>query len=190
MGHKTKFGVLIAVIVALLAFIIWGQQRLKTANEDAFTYKKALDSEAFAANSKDRLIKEKQEEIDVLKEQNKMLRDTIDALKSEVVRLNSNLRSQGKKILANQKLMKEMQIREDSLVKEIGRLLGLQTANRGAIAKMENERLEIGKNMSELYEENEYLKDSIVTETVAKEEVSEELALKKKDFLKLRIIRL
>jgi hypothetical protein len=182
MDNRTKFGILIAIIIALLALWIWSEQRVSTASEHASVYKEALDGEKLATRSINQSLREKEEEIYRLREQNQSLRDSIETLKFEVIRLNRRLSAQGKQILANRKQMKEMQIREDSLVKEIGRLLGLETVNSGEIDRMENERMAIGKKMAEVYEENEILKDSIVTETIEKEEVSEELLLKKRIF--------
>jgi predicted nucleic acid-binding Zn-ribbon protein len=179
MDNRTKFGILIAIIIALLALMVWGEHRYRTANEDAILYEKAFDDEKLATGSINQTLRDKEDEIYKLKQQNKSLRDSIEILKSEVVRLNRKLQGQGQQVLANRKKMDEMQIREDSLVKEIGRLMGVKTNNTAAIEKMEKERLEISKGMAEVYEENEFLKDSIVDVTVAREEVNAELALKK-----------
>lgn len=180
MNNQTKFGILIAIIVALLALLVWGEQRVRTAKEDAIDYEKALGDEKLATGSINSSLRDKEDEIYKLKQQNKSLRDSIEILKSEVFRLNKALQGQGQQILANRKKMEEMQMREDSLVKEIGRLMGLKSNNTAAINKLEKERLELNKGMAEVFEENEFLKDSIVEATVAKEAVNEELALKKR----------
>jgi predicted nucleic acid-binding Zn-ribbon protein len=180
MDNRTKFGILIAIIIVLLALMVWGEQRVRAANEDAIVYEEALGEEKLATGSINQTLRAKEDEIYQLKQQNKSLRDSIDILKSEVVRLNRKLRGQGQQVLANRKNMEEMQIREDSLVQEIGRLMNTKTSNTAAIDKMEQERLEISKGMAEVYEENEFLKDSIVNVTVDRETVNEELALKKR----------
>ena len=180
MDNKTKFGILIAIIIALLALLVWGEQRVRTATEDAIDYEKALSDEKLATSSINSSLRDKEDEIYKLKQQNKSLRDSIEILKSEVFRLNKILQGQGQQVLANREKMKEMQMREDSLVKEIGRLMGIKSNNTAAIDKMEKERLSINKGMAEIYQENEFLKDSIVNATVAKEAVNEELALKKR----------
>lgn len=180
MDNKTKFGILIAVIIALAVWGVWAEQRVRTANEDASSYESALNEEKLAISSFNTTLKDKNEEIDRLKTQNRALRDSIEILKMEVFQLNKKLKEQGQQVLANRKKMEELQMREDSLVKEIGRLLGIKSNNTAAIDKMEKERLAINKGMAEIYEENEFLKDSIVNATVAKEEVNEELALKKR----------
>jgi cell division protein FtsB len=180
MNNKTKFGILIAIIIALLALTVWTQNRIRTANEDALDYKAALNDEKLATGSINNSLRNKEDKIDQLKEQNKSLRDSIEILKTEVFRLNRKLQGQGQQILANRKKMEAMQMREDSLVKEIRKLMSLKSNNTAAIDKMEKERLEINKGMAEVYEENEFLKDSIVDVTVAREEINEELALKKR----------
>jgi chromosome segregation ATPase len=180
MDNRTKFGILIAIIIALLALIVWGEQRVKTAKDDAIAYEKALGDEKLATGSINSSLRNKEDEISNLKQQNKSLRDSIEILKSEVVKLNRKLQGQGQQVLANRKKIEEMQMREDSLVKEIGRLLGIKSNNTAAIDKMEKERLANSKGMAEVYAENEFLKDSIVDVTVAREEINEELALKKR----------
>lgn len=177
MDTKTKIGLLIGIIILLIGVVIWGEKRVSNANENAAVYENALEDEKLTAGSKSRLLKNKEDEIYRLKEQNKRLRDSIEVLKNEVGALNKALGSQGRAILANNKKMKEMQMREDSLVKVIGRMLGEESANNGKISGLEKERLSINKDMSELYEKTENLRDSVVYSTVQKEALKEKLSL-------------
>lgn len=181
MDNKTKFGILIAIIIALLALLVWGEQRVRTATEDAIDYEKALSDEKLATSSINSSLRDKEDEIYKLKQQNKSLRDSIEILKSEVFRLNKILQGQGQQVLANREKMKEMQMREDSLVKEIGRLMGIKSNNTAAIDKMEKERLSINKGMAEIYQENEFLKDSLPHKIKQLSEINEELASKNEE---------
>ncbi len=177
MSNQLKFGTLIGIILLLLGLLIYAEQRVYNAVTDANRYKLSLSDENLATKSQAGLLREKESEIYELKLQNKHLRDSIEVLREEVGRLNSVLGQQGRQILENNAKMKEMQMREDSLVKEIGRMLGLESNNKTAINRLEKERLTIGQNKAALYKENELLKDSIVNVTVNKEELKEKLTL-------------
>lgn len=175
MNNKTKFSILIGVILLLIGVVIWGEKRVRNADDNAKLYERALEDEKLTTGSKSRLLKDKEDKIYRLKQQNKSLRDSIEILKKEVGLLNEALGSQGRAILDNNEKMEEMRVREDSLVKELGRLLGKETDNNGKISKLEKERLAINRDMSKLYETNEYLKDSVVSTTVQKEELKKKV---------------
>lgn len=177
MNTKTRFGILIGIIILLIAFIIYGEHRVSKASESAIKYETALADKNLETSSKDKMLRKKDEEISVLKSQNRRLRDSIEILQKEVGRLNSILGSQGRELLSNKKKMKEMQMREDSLVKEIGRMLATTSSNTNKIENLEDERLVINKDMAELYERNDYLKDSIADATIEKEAAKEKITL-------------
>lgn len=174
MNTKTRFGILIGIIILLIGLMIYGERRVQKATENAETYEAALEIESEATKKR---LRNKDEEIAILKVQNKRLRDSIEVLQQEVGRLNSILGKQGRELLANKKKMDEMMMREDSLVKEIGRMLAQRSSNTAQIENLEDERLAINKGMAELYERNDYLKDSIANATIGKEAAKEKLEL-------------
>ncbi|MFK7950805.1 MAG: hypothetical protein AB8G11_24700 [Saprospiraceae bacterium] len=177
MNTKTRFTILIGIIVLLAVLTIYTQHRVKEVNDSALGYKTALENKDLETYSKDKMLREKDEEIAVLKLQNKRLKDSIEILQQEVGRLNSVLGKQGQELLVNKKKMEEMRIREDSLVKEIGRMLAERSSNSSKIDNLQAERLSVNKNMAELYERNDYLKDSIVNATIEKEAAKEKLTI-------------
>lgn len=177
MNTKTRFGILIGIIALLVGFTIYGEHRVKKAKESASKYETALADKDLETNSKNEMLREKDEEIAVLKLQNKRLKDSIEVLRQEVGRLNSILGKQGRELLANKKKMEEMREREDSLVKEIGRMLEERSSNTAQIENLEEERMAINKGMAELYERNDYLKDSIANATIEKEVAKEKITL-------------
>lgn len=175
MNTRTRFGVLIGIIAILVAIMIYGEHRFRKAREVADEYENALAAEELETNSKDRMLRDKNTEIDELKEQNKLLRDSIQVLQDEIGRLSTMLGQQGRELLENKKKMKAMQMREDSLVKEINRLLADKSTTTAQVEALENERLFVNKGMAELYERNDYLKDSISNVTLEKEIAKEKL---------------
>lgn len=174
MNTKTRFGILIGIIIILSVFTIYTQHRMKEVTENAETYEAALEIESEATK---KMLRKKDEEIGILKVQNKRLRDSIEVLQQEVGRLNSILGKQGRELLANKKKMDEMMMREDSLVKEIGRMLEERSSNQALIESLDDERLAINKGIAQLYERNDYLKDSIANATIGKEAAKEKLEL-------------
>ena len=175
MNTKTRFGVLVGIIAILIAFMIYGEHRFRKAREVADQYENALAAEELETNSKDRMLRDKNTEIDELKEQNKILKDSIEVLQEEIGKLSTILGQQGRELLANTKKMKAMQMREDSLVKEIKRMMADKSTTTAQIEVLENERLFVNKGMAELYERNDYLKDSIANATLEKEAIKEKL---------------
>lgn len=180
MNTKIKFGVLIGIIVLLAALLIYGEYRYSNVKENAIDYETALTDKDVETKAKDRMLREKKDEIAELRLQNIRLRDSIETLQQEVGRLNSLLGKQGRELLANRKKMSSMQAREDSLVAQINRMMIEKSNNASKIDVLEEERLTNNKGMAELFERNQFLKDSIANATAEREAAKEKLSSKER----------
>lgn len=178
MNNAKRIAALIGIIILLLGVWAWGEWQVDKVEKEMSA---ALVDAEYNAEVQSKKANAGAKKIDALKKENKIIRDSITLLKREVLRLNRTLGVQGKRILENERKLEKLMMREDSLVKVIARIRDSgQVADntiKGQINELEEDRLAAGRQMAELYEENQYLKDSVVDVAVNRERLKEKLTV-------------
>jgi hypothetical protein len=178
MDNTKRVIAIIVIIAMLLGVFAWGEWRVRNVEKESEI---ALEESELNAVKQAKKANKGEKRIAFLEKEGKTLRDSITLLKREVLRLNRRLGSQGKQILANERKLEKLIMREDSLVKVIARMRenGQIADNtvKGQIDELQEERLEAGRDMVNLLEANRVLKDSVVDVAVDRERLKETLTV-------------
>jgi hypothetical protein len=178
MNNTKRVAALIGIVILLLGVWAWGEWRVRNM-EKSMT--EDLETAGYVAQVQTKKATDRAKKIASLEEENNTLRDSINLLQKEVFRLNRTLGVQGKRILENERKLEKLMMREDSLVKVIAQIRDnkqlAESTVKGQIDVLEENRLEAGREMAQLYEENQYLKDSVVDVAVDRERLKEKLTV-------------
>lgn len=178
MNNTKRIIALIVILALLLGVWAWGEWRVNDIEKKSEI---ALEDAEYNAEVQTKKANTRAKKIASLEKENLTLRDSISLLKREVLRLNRTLGKQGKQILENERKLEKLMMREDSLVKVIARMRGngviADNAVKGQIEELEDNRLETGREMAALFEENQILKDSVVYVAVDRERLKEKLTV-------------
>lgn len=168
MANSLKLILPIAVIALLIGGVVFQEHKLSKKNNE--TAELSESNTALVAQN------------NILKKDNMKLTaenveyiNKIDSLEQKVKQLNTIIRRQGGTILSNRKRIAELQEESEALRNTLMALRSDKNADKGVIAKLEDDRFKLDQELGDLFIKNETLKDSVLDVTIEKEDATQQL---------------
>lgn len=179
MTNSLKLILPIAVIALLIGGVVFQENKLSSKQQSVAILQDSielikLDAVAIQTD-KDRLAKENTR----LLRDNKSLVDSVQSLNKRILRLNLVIRNQGKTILANREEIAQLQAESEALRNRIAAMRLDDNADKGVIAKLEDDRFKLDQELGELFMKNDTLENKVVESTIQKESTTQDLEQQK-----------
>ena len=168
MANSLKLILPIAVIALLIGGVIFQEHKISEKNEETAE----LSETNTALTAQNNILKEDNMKLTA---ENVEYINKIDSLEQKVKELNRIIRRQGGTILSNRKRIAELQEESEALRNTLMAMRSDKNADKGEIAKLEEDRFKLDQELGNLFIKNETLKDSVLDVTIEKEDATQQL---------------